>query len=333
MPNLPRGMFKRTGRGYYTRLRVDGRDRWVALGTDFDVASQKLRKLDRRDLPRVQMTMQQAAKKWLESYIATKRRPKDQRTAEQRVRDYLEAFMGYKQLTRITKDDLRAYRLWLEKQGRSTQTVRHILGDARCLFRWAEDSGWIDRSPFPRGILPRLQERPPDRLTEAEVDAVLVVPEPYAFIARLGLGTGLRWGELTRMKSSDVEVARSEGGAEQGVLVVAHTKSWKMRRVPLESALWSELRFKIGPYLPIQDSWGFTRMVRRFSGVKRFHPHQMRHTFACRWLERGGSLAALQQMLGHSSIVTTQRYGRISDDQLRREVERVEVAAGGRANL
>ena len=92
-------------------VRVDGRDRWVALGTDFDVASQKLRKLDCRDLPRVQMTMQQAAKKWLESYIATKRRPKDQRTAEQRVRDYLEAFMGYKQLTRITKDDLRAYRL------------------------------------------------------------------------------------------------------------------------------------------------------------------------------------------------------------------------------
>ena len=67
-------------------------------------------------------------------------------------------------------------------------------------------------------------------------------------------------------------------------------------------------------------------MVRRYSGVEKFSPHQLRHTFACRWLERGGSLAALQQILGHSSIVTTQRYARISDDMVRREAERVGAA-------
>ncbi len=46
------------------------------------------------------------------------------------------------------------------------------------------------------------------------------------------------------------------------------------------------------------------------------------------WLERGGSLAALQQMLGHSSTVTTQRYAKISGDMVRREVERLELVAG-----
>jgi integrase len=112
------------------------------------------------------------------------------------------------------------------------------------------------------------------------------------------------------------------------VLVVHQTKSGKVRRVPLSQALWAELRTRVGKLLPIGNSWGFTRMVRRYSEVARFHPHQLRHTFACRWLERGGSLAALQQILGHSSIVTTQRYARISDDMVRREAERVEMTAG-----
>lgn len=82
---------------------------------------------------------------------------------------------------------------------------------------------------------------------------------------------------------------------------------------------------RVGRFLPVIDPWGFAKRARRYSGVTRFHAHQLRHTFACRWLERRGSLAALQQMLGHSSIVTTQRHARISDDMVRREVGRLEM--------
>src|ERR1041385_6150180 len=59
-------------------------------------------------------------------------------------------------------------------------------------------------------------------------------------------------------------------------------------------------------------------------GVEHFHAHQLRHTFACRWLEAGGSLAALQEILGPSSIVTTQRYGRLSEAHVRAEAERIQ---------
>ena len=67
----------------------------------------------------------------------------------------------------------------------------------------------------------------------------------------------------------------------------------------------------------------FALRVKRNAGLERFHVHMARHTFACQWLERGGSLAALQQMLGHASIVTTQRYARLTDEAVMREAGRL----------
>jgi integrase len=90
----------------------------------------------------------------------------------------------------------------------------------------------------------------------------------------------------------------------------------------------SEVRQRVGRLVPFSEPGSFARMARKLSGVERFHVHMLRHTFACAWVDRGGSLAALQLLLGHSSITTTQRYGRISDDMIRREVERLEGVAG-----
>jgi integrase len=69
--------------------------------------------------------------------------------------------------------------------------------------------------------------------------------------------------------------------------------------------------------------------VRRQTGIQRFHVHQTRHTFGCQWIERGGSLAALQQVLGHASIEMTQRYARLSDEAVMREAARIGEAGTG----
>ena len=66
-----------------------------------------------------------------------------------------------------------------------------------------------------------------------------------------------------------------------------------------------------------------TATAKRLTGLERFHVHQMRYTYACDWVNRGGSVAALQQILGHASIQTTQRYARISDEMVWRENERL----------
>ena len=175
-----------------------------------------------------------------------------------------------------------------------------------------------------RKLLPKIQERPPDRLTDAEVKKVLSIPEPHAFVIRLALGTGMRWGELIRAQRSDLE--------ERGVLLIHHTKSWKLRRVPLPEELLREVKGRVGRLVPFSSPGQFNKAVQRLSGVSGFHVHQLRHTFACRWLERGGSPSALQTLLGHSSIVTTQRYGRLSDEAVLREAREIETGTNRSKN-
>ena len=320
MPRLMKGIFKR-GSGFYTRVWQGGRDRWISLGSDYQEACRQLRAIRREGtVPPAQVTVEVAAKKWLASYVATRRNAKGLRLAERRVGSLLVPFLGHKLLARVTKEDLRAYRLWLERGGSGRkylpQTVAHILSDIRCFFYWAADEGLIDRAPVPRRLLPRIQERPPHRVTDDEVERILRVPEPHGFIVRLLLGTGLRWGELVRAKAEDIE---------NGCLVVSQTKSGRMRRVPLPPELLAEVRRRVGRlthYGP-KSSGAFATTIQKLSGAEGFHAHRLRHTFACRWIERGGSLAALQQILGHSTVVTTQRYARISDDVVAREADRI----------
>ena len=260
--------------------------------------------------------MTKASEMWLASYVRNARNEKGQRLAQVRAGKYLLPFMGSRLVGKVSGEDLRGYRVWLEGRGISIQTVFHLLADAGCLFAWAEDSGLIDRSPIPRRLFPRIQEKPPLPLSEEEMRSVSAVTEPYGFVVRFGLGTGLRWGEMVRAQAAHVE---------RGLLVVSQTKSGRVRRVPLAGDLLAEIRMRVGRLAPfsVNNPGTFSRQVRKRSGVERFHAHLMRHTFACHWLERGGSLPALQQILGHASIATTQRYGRLSEEAVRREAEAV----------
>jgi len=317
VPKLPRNMVRRHDRpGYWFRGMIDGRIRQVSLGTDYQQACRRLRSLKTAGLPKDEMTVSEAAQRWLVNYVPMARPgDRDQRLAKQRVRDYMEPALGHLMLHKVTGEHLQAYRVRLERTKLTPLSVRHLLSEVRCLLNWCKDVGYLAHCPVPRRLLPKIQERPPDRLTDEEVRLLVNLPDPYGFICRFGLGTGLRWGELSRAQSTDVQA---------GVLVVHHTKSRKIRRIPLTKALRLELRNRVGLLLPLHDPWGFAHQVRVRTGIEGFHAHQMRHTFACRWLEAGGSLAALQELLGHSSIVTTQRYGRLGEAHVFAEMERLE---------
>lgn len=318
MPKLPVNMVKRNGRpGYYFRKKISGKIKWIALAKDYEEARLKLRRMKREgEKVLVNLTVKDAAQQWLRSYVPTARQQAGQKLAKFRVARYFDPCFGHLILSRVTKDHLRSFRLYLENQTIKPRTVVHVLSDVRCFFNWCEDTGLIDRSPFPRRIMPRVQEQPPDRLTDEQAETLRGLPEPHGFVCRLALGTGLRWAELSRAQASDLE---------RGFLVVHQTKSGKVRRVPLEPELLTEVRRRVGRLVPFArvSPGSFAKAIRNATGISRFHAHQMRHTFACQWLERGGSLAALQQILGHASVVTTQRYARLTDDMVMSESQRL----------
>jgi integrase len=323
VPKLPRNMTRRKDRaGFYFRRKIAGRTKWIALGKNYEDACRQLRTLKAEGEMVVQeVKVRDAARQWLKSYVPTARQEKGQKLALRRIETYFDPFFGHLLLRRVSKEHLRAFRLHLERLELQPRTVQHVLSDARCLFNWCEDAGLVDRSPFPRRIMPRIQEQPPDRLSDDEAARLRGLPEPYGFVCRLGLGTGLRWGELTRAQASDVE---------RGFLVVHHTKSARIRRVPLPADVLAEVRQRVGRLVAFAtlSPGSFAKSIRNLTGIENFHSHQMRHTFACQWLDRGGSLAALQQILGHASIETTQRYARLTDEVVMREAERIDGTRG-----
>src|SRR5262249_42740010 len=103
------------------------------------------------------------------------------------------------------------------------------------------------------------------------------------------------------------------------------TKSGRVRRVPLPAALLAEIKSRIGPLVPFPEGnpGGFARAIRRASGIKDFHVHRCRHHYAYRWLADQGSLATLQELMGHADITTTMRYAKVTQGLVEREAARV----------
>jgi integrase len=333
MSKLPKGMVKK-GHRYYLRIREvkEGRktERTIALGNDLPLARVQYMRLRRRQEDwRGQPTVEEFSKRWITDYV-TPMRPgkKGPRLAEQRLRDYVLPVIGSMVVGQVTEADFMTVRARLEKTELAPLTVRHILSDGGCLFRFAVAAGLIARSPFTSRVLPRIQEEIPEPLSDDELDkAIENCPPQHLPLLRLALWTGQRYSELRGLMWSQVELE----GEEPHLLIVrsghaAVTKSRRPRRIPLGAEAVLLLR-----WLPHRSDWVFTG---RFGGMvgpdpsavsnpikaklPAFHFHRLRHTFACRCLQAGMSLAVLQRLLGHSTIRMTERYARLFDPEVTR---------------
>jgi integrase len=190
------------------------------------------------------VTIGALAERWLEHAVPTRRNAKGVVLARTRFERYLLPVLGRRVARRLRGDDVRRYRLWLERQGLKPYTVTHILSDLRALLLWASEECWIERSFFPRRVLPRVPETAPLGFSEEQVARLQALPGTHGFVLRFLLGTGLRWAEACRAERAHFS---------DGVLLVPRAKGGRVRRVPVAEPLAREIESRSGRLVPYSE--------------------------------------------------------------------------------
>jgi len=237
-------------------------------------------------------------------------------------------------------------RAWLGELSKtlSPSSIARKLASVRGFYRYLCRRGELSENPADLVATPRVRKKLPMFLSVDAASEVMTAPDKLARAApgererdRLALellyGGGLRVSELSRLDMDDLSLERQE------IRVLG--KGRKERLVPLGE----KARDALLAYLALRDSFRHPKtealdpralllsrrgrrlgvrqiqhLVRRYgiSGAGRpdLHPHALRHTCATHMLEGGADLRAIQEMLGHASLSTTQRYTHVSMDQL-----------------
>lgn len=236
------------------------------------------------------------------------------------------------------RETLFRYLAWRTAQGYSPRSTARLLSAWRAYFGWCVRQG--SRADDPTALLepPKLPRSLPKALTESQIDALLAAPDvatPLGMRDRAMLelmyAAGLRVSELVDLPATAVNL-------RQGVLRVTG-KGSKERLVPLgeESQHWLERYLResrpqlvgkhnvetlfVGAERKPPTRQQFWRLVKRYAAVAgidpaKISPHGLRHSFATHLLNRGADLRALQMLLGHSSLSTTQIYTLVAREHL-----------------
>ncbi|MGH7712673.1 MAG: site-specific tyrosine recombinase XerD [Gemmatimonadaceae bacterium] len=233
---------------------------------------------------------------------------------------------------------LRDYVYHLKDLGLSAASIRRNVSAIRTYYKFLLGEGHAMSDPSERLELPKRWRTLPDVLSVNEIERLLGAPtvdEPLAFrdraILELAYGAGLRVGEWLTMDTKDVLF-------EQGLVRVIG-KGAKERMVPIGRSAISavalylrELRPRLekgegkgrlflnsrGHPLSRMGAWGILQKHVKRAGIgKTVTPHTLRHSFATHLLERGADLRAVQDMLGHADISTTQIYTHVDREYLR----------------
>jgi len=242
-------------------------------------------------------------------------------------------------LGEVRPADLRECFRHQQQAGRSPSSINRAIAAARSFCRFLYEEGRLETNPAQALRSIRLgPPLAPKHLTVAEAERLLSLPSLDTPIGRrdrailmLLYNTGLRVGELCALSRDDMRLPAEGWGLLQVV-----GKGRRMRRLPINRPAADALLAYLADREDAESALFLNRSGGRFSvrgiallvnryllaaGVTdRSGPHLLRHTFATHALRARPNLRAVQELLGHSSVTTTQRYTHMSAEDLRQQV-------------
>lgn len=222
-------------------------------------------------------------------------------------------------------------------KGHSAASVARKLSTLRSFFEFCIKKKWVEANPAKMVRSPKIPKRVPKFLTVDEIFALLAAPKGASAlelrdkaILELFYASGLRLSELIGLKMGQIDL-------EQGMVRVLG-KGNKERMVPVGSQAMGSLKIylakrkellngKMDPETIFLNKLGdkisaraverlIDKYLKRTGIQKKVTPHVLRHTFATHLLNSGADMRGIQELLGHASLSTTQRYTHVQLDKL-----------------
>jgi integrase/recombinase XerD len=256
----------------------------------------------------------------------------------------LQDFAGFCAIEGAEAADITRYLLHLEAQGLAASTRARRLSSLRQFYLFAYQEGWRSDNPAARIKGPKKQQGIPDTMTEAEVAALLEAAGQTGKTQSLKIrntclfqllyATGLRVSELVGLPHAAVLgdprmiLVRGKGGGERMVPLSPPAKAAIAAWLPFRALQLKKKNIQSAFLFPSQNGGTHLSRVQFFRLVNqvalkagldpsRISPHSLRHAFATHLLAHGADLRAIQMLLGHADISTTEIYTHVLDERLK----------------
>ena len=241
--------------------------------------------------------------------------------------------------SQVNKKELNSFFSSLSKTGLSSNSAARYYSSIKGFFRYLFIQNYIKENPMEKVSSPKLKKGLPLVLSVTEVDSILSRPDTAIVLGlrdkallELLYACGVRVSELLGLKVSDLffneEMIRVFGKGSKERLVpvgrsaVKWVKEYLIKSRPMLEKKHKSENFlflnKRGTKLSRMGIWKIVDKYVKDAGIKKeVHPHTFRHSFATHLLEGGADLRAVQEMLGHADISTTQIYTHIDREYIK----------------
>ena len=237
----------------------------------------------------------------------------------------------------ITKDNVLNYITYLKENNINEKSIAHNISVIRSFYKFLILEKYIENAPTEFIALPKLKKTLPTVLSIDEVDKLLDIDLKDSFSYRnkamleLLYATGLRVSELVNLKLENIDfdecITRTIGKGNKERIVPIGDIAIKYLKEYIFYYRESLLKKTKNEYIFLNNHGkkmtrqGFFKIIKKLADEKKINkdisPHTLRHSFATHLLEHGADLRSIGEMLGHSSIQTTEIYTHISNEKLK----------------